>query len=304
MKKTHVKEYKVLLYYNYVKVENPELTVYEHLAVCKFLGLKGRIYIAKEGINGTCSGPADQVNKYITYMRRHPLFKETAFKVDYEDTCPFRKIFVRVRPEVVASDLGEIDVKAEGGKHLSPREFHDMIKNDPDVVVFDGRNNYEAKIGKFKNAITPDIENFRDLPQALDQYADLKDKKILMYCTGGIRCEKASVLLKRNGFKDVYQLSGGIVTYGKVIPKEESLYEGKCFVFDDRIAVSITDDVLTACTHCEVSCDRYLNCTNADCNKLYTCCDVCKDTHAHACSEECKKYPRKSWNREDVAMVG
>ncbi|MFN7161329.1 MAG: rhodanese-related sulfurtransferase [Candidatus Gracilibacteria bacterium] len=302
MKKLQPKEIKVLLYYNYVKVENPELTTYEHLSVCKALGLLGRIYIAHEGINGTCAGPADQVDKYIKYMRKHPLFADTEFKVDYADESPFRKIFVRVRPELAALDRPDLDPRKDGGKHLSPKEFHEMLLNDPDAIAFDGRNNYEAAIGKFENAVTPDVANFRDLPKALDQYEEIKEKKILMYCTGGIRCEKASALLKEQGFKNVYQLKGGIIRYSQEIPEEESLYKGKCFVFDDRIAVPVTKDVLTECTHCDTACDRYLNCTNAECNKLFVCCDACKETHHHACSEECAKTPRKEWKRQDMAM--
>jgi len=296
--------YLVVLYYNYVQIQDPKTTVYEHLAFCKALGLLGRIYMANEGINGTCAGTPDQVKKYLKYMRQHPLFKDTEFKIEESDFLPFRKMFVRTRPEIVASDLfGDVNPKTDGGKHLSPKDFHEMAKNDPDAVLFDGRNLYEARIGTFEGAITPAVENFRELKDMVHDFDDLKDKKVMMFCTGGIRCEKASGLLKKEGFKNVYQLHGGIIKYKQEIPKEESLFKGKCFVFDDRIATPVTDDVISNCDHCGVSCDRYLNCTNAECNKLYICCDSCKESMEHACSEECAKNPRKSWKRADV-MVG
>lgn len=304
MKTSPQAPYQVLLYYKYVTVENPELTCYEHLMVCKSLGLLGRIYISHEGINGTCAGTPEQVQKYQRYMKRHPLFADTAFKIDDSDFLPFRKMFVRTRPELAASDLfNTVDPHTEGGKHLSPAKFHEMIENDPDVVLFDARNNYESRIGTFEGAITPDIKNFRDLKDKIEDYEDLKDKKLLMFCTGGIRCEKASALFKKNGFKDVYQLEGGIVTYGKKIDKEESKYKGKCFVFDDRISVPITEEVLTGCDHCGVSCDRYLNCTNVACNKLFICCDACVEPHNHACSAECAKNPRPQWKRGDQKVA-
>lgn len=302
--KTTPERFKVLLYYKYVSIENPELTCYEHLMVCRSLGLLGRIYISHEGINGTCAGTEEQIRKYLKYMKKHPIFAETEFKIDDSDFVPFRKLFVRTRPELAASDLFDsVDPKAEGGRHLSPREFHEMIEKDPDVVVFDARNNYESRIGTFEGAITPDIDRFRDLQDVVEDYADLKDKKLLMFCTGGIRCEKASALFKQHGFKDVYQLDGGIVTYGKKIPREESKYKGKCFVFDDRISVPITDDVLSGCDHCGLACDRYLNCTNPDCNKLFLCCDTCSIEHNHACSSECGKNPRAIWKREDQKVA-
>lgn len=301
MKKT---PYYVLLYYKYTPIENADLTCYEHRMICKTLGLLGRIYISHEGINGTCAGTLEQVKAYQRYMNQHPLFAGTEFKRDLCDTIPFRKMFVRTRPELAASDLFDnVDPLTEAGTHLSPKEFHEMIEKDPDVVLFDARNNYESRIGTFEGAITPDIDKFRDLQDVVEDYADLKDKKLLMFCTGGIRCEKASALFKQNGFKNVYQLDGGIVTYGKKIPKSESKYKGKCFVFDDRISVPITDDVMAACDHCGVACDRYLNCTNADCNKLFLCCEACKVEHNHACSGPCGDNPRASWKRSDQTVA-
>lgn len=296
--------YRVLLYYKYVPITDPHTVVYDHLMICKSIGLLGRIYISEEGINGTCAGTEEQMKKYLRYMNRHPLFKETEFKVDRSDFIPFRKMFVRYRPELAASDLFDsVDPSRETGVHLSPERFHEMAKNDPDAVLFDARNLYEARIGTFENAIVPEIHNFRELKGKLKEYEHLKDKKLMMFCTGGIRCEKASALFKKEGFKNVYQLHGGIVTYGKKINKTESLYKGKCFVFDDRLAVPITDDVVSDCDHCGVECDRYLNCTNPECNKLFVCCDTCKVTHKHACSTDCGKNPRVRWKREDVSVV-
>ncbi len=304
MENTQQGAFRVLLYYKYVQIADPHTVAYDHLAICKSLGLLGRIYISEEGINGTCAGTPEQVKKYMKYMNKHPLFKDTEFKMDQSDFIPFRKMFARYRPELAASDLFDsVDPNRETGTHLSPEAFHEMAKNDPDAVLFDARNVYEARIGTFKGAVVPNIQNFRELKEKVKDYEHLKDKKLMMFCTGGIRCEKASALFKKEGFNNVYQLHGGIVTYGKKIDKEESLYKGKCFVFDDRIAVPITDDVVSECDHCGVSCDRYLNCTNAECNKLFVCCDGCKDTHNHACSSECGKNPRATWKREDVAVA-
>lgn len=296
----NTKPYTVLLYYKYVPVPDLETTVYDHLNVCKALNLLGRIYIAKEGINGTCAGHYDDIKKYMKYMKGHPLFQGTEFKLDYAAQNPFRKLFVRTRPEIVASDLDPtIDPLRDTGRHLSPQAFHEMLQKEDDYVLLDMRNTYESAIGKFEQAIPVATENFRDLPKVMDQFADYKDKKVLMYCTGGIRCEKASAYFKREGFKDVYQLHGGIINYAAKIPKEERLFKGKCFVFDDRLAVPITDDVLTTCHHCGTASDRYLNCTNLTCNELFLCCDSCRDTHNHACSAECAKHPRNEWKRPD-----
>lgn len=292
--------YRVLLYYKYVPIADSALVCYEHRMICKKIGLLGRIYISHEGINGTCAGTPEQVKEYMRYMNQHPLFSHIDFKKDQSDFLPFRKLFVRTRPELAASDLFDtVDPRTEGGTHLAPEDFHAMIEQDPDVVLFDARNSYESRIGTFEGAITPEIQNFRDLKEKLPEYAHLKDKKLLMFCTGGIRCEKASALFKKEGFSQVYQLSGGIVTYGKKIKPSKSKYKGKCFVFDDRIAVPITQDVLTTCDHCGIACDRYLNCTNAACNKLFISCDTCAVTHQHACSDVCAQTPRATWKRSD-----
>ncbi len=303
---TTIKEqYQVLLYYNYVDISDEDLTCYEHLAFCKALGLLGRIYISSEGINGTCAGTREQIKKYQRYMKKHPLFQDTEFKCENSDFLPFRKMFVRTRPEIVASDLfDEVSPNKDTGTHLSPGKFHDMLQNDPDVVAFDARNDYEWKIGTFEGAVTPDIANFRELKNKVDngEYDYLKEKKLLMFCTGGIRCEKASAYFKKKGFSDVYQLDGGIIKYGQTIKEEDRLYKGKCFVFDDRLATPITQDVLTTCEHCDTSCDRYLNCTNLQCNKLFLCCEACKESKGHACTTECALHPRERWYREDVSI--
>ena len=302
MSLSHEHPYAVLLYYKFIDIADPHTVVYDHLTVCKNLNLLGRIYISEEGINGTCSGKIEDLEKYLKYMKKHPLFEDIKFKIDYTDNHAFRKIFVRYRPEIVASDLFDAIHPREGGKHLSPAQWQEMAKNDPDAVMFDARNNYESVIGTFEGAVLPNTERFRDLKDMVEEgkFDDLKDKKLMMFCTGGIRCEKISAYFKKKGFQNVYQLDGGIVSYAKKIPEEERLFKGKCFVFDDRIAVPITKDVLSECYHCGEACDRYLNCTNAECNELFLCCDDCEVILGHACSESCAAQPRAEWKRKDL----
>lgn len=207
----------VLLYYKFVKVDNAEQFAQEHLAYCKELGIKGRILIADEGINGTLSGTPEQAEKYMNDLRANPLFSDIVFKIDTSDQHVFKKMFVRYKKELVTFryEDSELDPNVIGGKRLSPKEWHDYLQRE-DVIILDGRNGYEFDIGHFRGAIRPEVESFREFPEWIrENMKDLKDKPILTYCTGGIRCEKLSGFLIEEGFQDVYQLEGGIVTYGQ-----------------------------------------------------------------------------------------
>ncbi|AWB43321.1 hypothetical protein DCC85_03155 [Paenibacillus sp. CAA11] len=283
--------YRVLLYYKFTPIENPEAFTAEHLQYCKELGLKGRILIASEGINGTVSGTWEQTEEYMNHMRANPLFKDMWFKIDEVEGHAFKKMFVRHKKELVTFRYDkELDPNTLSGKRLSPAEFYEQLQQD-DVVVIDGRNDYEYEIGHFRNAIRPDVKSFREFPEWIrDNLSEFKDKKVLTYCTGGIRCEKLTGFLLTEGFEDVAQLEGGIVTYGKDPEVQGRLFDGKCYVFDERISVPINrtdeDVVIATCYHCGKTHDRYINCPT--CNLQYVCCEECEDTHEQFCSSECR----------------
>ncbi len=273
-----------LLYYKYVPIADPVKEADEHRALCKSLGLKGRVLIGSEGINGTCSGPADAIAKYKEAMAKHPLFSDVAFKEWETDAFTFEKMFVRVRQEVVTL---RSDVKLENkAPYVSPAGLHEELERGEDLVLIDMRNEYEAKIGKFRNAVVLPMENFRDLPTLLPKLEAYKDKKVVTYCTGGIRCEKASALLRQSGFENVRQLEGGIIKYCEAFP--DGHFEGSCFVFDRRLRVRYQGKnppkYLTDCEFCATPCDAYRDCADDACHALYICCDACHAKHGGLCT--------------------
>ena len=294
-------QFKVLLYYKYVKLDNPDEFRDEHKALCEKLGLLGRILVGEEGLNGTVAGPIEAAEAYKEAMWADERFADMQCKEHVTDHNPFPKLKIKSRKEIVTLEDESATVE-KGGAHLTPQQWHDMAM-DEDAVILDARNNFEWEIGKFKDAILPDIDYFRDFPQWVkDNKEQLEGKKVLMYCTGGIRCERASAVLKNEGLDDVYQLNGGIINYGKEIP--DGLWEGSCFVFDDRMAVQVNDDahhdVISTCRFCETKTDEYFNCCNAECNKLILLCADCKERSNNACSEECSTKHRdgvvKHWD--------
>lgn len=288
--------WKILLYYKYVDIPNPKEFTNEHLKLCKRLGLKGRILIADEGINGTVGGTEEITNEYMRIMHEHPLFQGMEFKISNGDHNSFQKMFVRYRSELVTLNFPErIDPNKNGGTYLEPAELKAMYDRNEDFVILDMRNEYEAKIGRFKNAVVMNMRVFKELPQLIKGLESLKNKKVVTYCTGGIRCEKASALLKHEGFQDVYQLHGGVAKYGEEFP--DDYWEGKLYVFDERIAVPINspgkEKVIAQCYHCGKPEDSYINCTNAECNEQFICCKNCREIWNDGCTEECKANPRK-----------
>ncbi|MCK8487778.1 rhodanese-related sulfurtransferase [Paenibacillus sp. MBLB2552] len=284
--------YRVLLFYKFVRIEDPAAFTAEHLQYCKELGIKGRILIAAEGINGTLSGTVEQTEKYMNDLRANPLFADIVFKIDEVEGHTFKKMFVRHKEELVTFRYEEeLDPNVISGKRLSPAEFYEQLQMD-DVIVLDGRNDYEYDIGHFRRAIRPEIDSFREFPEWIRQnLGEHKDKKILTYCTGGIRCEKLTGFLLNEGFNDVAQLEGGIVTYGKDPQVNGRLFDGKCYVFDERISVPINrtdeDIVIASCYHCGTTHDRYINCPV--CNLQYVCCEDCEDEHHGFCSDACRE---------------
>jgi len=286
-------EYLILLYYCYTRIENPEEFRIAHHTYCVKHNLRGRIIIAGEGINGTISGLKADCEKYMTDLHADPRFVSTEFKVEKHEGHAFAKINVRVKDEIVHSGLTHIDPTNRTGTYLEPHEFKQM-KDDEDVVIVDVRSNYENNVGRFKNAIYFDYENFRDFPEKVSELEPFKDKKVITYCTGGIKCEKASAYLLERGFKNVYQLHGGIIKYG--IEEGGQDFEGKCYVFDNRIVADVNrvnPSVISVCYHCGTNCDRMVNCANPDCNKHVPLCEKCAEEMEGACSATCKSHPHK-----------
>lgn len=280
--------YEVILYYYFNTIEHPEQFAKQHKQYCKDLGIKGRIYISSEGINGTAAGTKEQMAQYKTDLRAIPGFENTEFKTDESDYIPFSKLICKTREEIVSLHVDGVDPK-DGGNHLSPAEWRRVMEEE-DHVMIDVRNNYESKIGHFKGALKPDVENFFDFPKWLEEAEIPKDKKVLMYCTGGIRCEKFSVLMKEQGWDDVNQLHGGILRYAK--EEEGKHFEGKCFVFDDRLVVPVNPKDLEPIANCEITgkpADTYVNCANMECNKLFVCSEEGAHIMEGCCSDECKQ---------------
>ncbi len=288
-------DYRILLYYKFVPVPDAEAFTAEHLAYCKELGIKGRILIADEGINGTLSGTVRQTEQYMRDLRANPLFADIVFKIDEASEHAFKKIFVRYKKELVTLRYEQpLDPNTLSGKRLSPKEFHDYLQRE-DVIVLDGRSDYEFDLGHFRGAIRPDLETFKEFPEWLrNNMSELKDKPIITYCTGGIRCEKLTGVMLSEGFTDVYQLEGGIVTYGKDEEVQGRLFDGKCYVFDERTAVTInhTDEsvIVGKCHHCGEPAETYLNCADDSCHRQHLVCPECEDSKHGFCSPACEEH--------------
>ncbi len=290
-----MKPYRVLLYYNYTPIPDPEAYREKHHLFCIENQLLGRIIVAPEGLNGTVSGLAEDCEKYMRWLENDPIFAGSNFdfKVEAYDNHAFAKLHVRVKDEIVNSDL-PVNPNIRTGKHLEPSEFKTLLKNDPDVVLVDMRSNYEHAVGKFKGAITFDMETLRELPEHVHEIAHLKNKKVITYCTGGIKCEKASAYLLEQGFENVYQLHGGIIKYGLEEGGED--FEGKCYVFDNRVTTDvnhINPVVISRCHICQTPSDHMVNCANPTCNEHLAICPVCLEKMEGACSDACKNHPRK-----------
>ncbi|MBK7430741.1 MAG: rhodanese-related sulfurtransferase [Bacteroidia bacterium] len=281
-----------LSFYRYVILENVnemrDMLYKEFEAFQVF----GRIYVAREGINAQISVPTHNFEKFISQLYSHPEFANVDLKIAVEDDGKsFYKLIVRVRSKIVADGLADdtFDV-TNVGNHLNAKEFNEAMQQ-PETIVVDLRNHYESEVGHFKGAILPDADTFRDeLPMVVNLLKDQKDKKILLYCTGGIRCEKASAYLKHEGFEDVNQLNGGIIHYARQVKAEglESKFIGKNFVFDDRMGERITEEIISTCHQCGEPCDTHVNCANDDCHLLFIQCDKCAAKMNGCCTPTCK----------------
>jgi len=283
-----MEKFQVVAFYKYCIINDPEVFQIKHLKYCQKLGIGARILVAKEGLNGQLSGTLEQTEKYMVDLLLDPRFENTDFKVDINPTNAFHKCHVRVKPEIVHSGLHDVNPAEQTGIHLDADGFK-ALKDREDVVVIDVRSNYEHKVGKFKGAVTFDIQNFREFPDHIADLEQYRDKKIITYCTGGIKCEKASAYLLKQGFKDVYQLDGGIIKYAKDSGGED--FEGVLYVFDGRVTVpvnTVNPTVITDCLHCQTPTTRYINCANELCNKRIISCEPCGWIMEGCCSEDCK----------------
>lgn len=257
------------------------------------LGVLGRIYLATEGINAQISVPEANKEHFRTFLFSIPFLNGVRlnFAID-DDGKSFFKLKILVRKKIVADGLDDssFDV-ANTGVHLNAIEFNKMA-DDPNTLIIDMRNHYESEVGRFKNAICPDVDTFREeLQVAEDLMTEHKDKNLLMYCTGGIRCEKASAWMKHRGFKNVFQLNGGIIEYARQVRDQglESKFIGKNFVFDERLGERITNDIIAVCHQCGKPCDDHTNCKNDGCHLLFIQCPECKETYHNCCSEHCRE---------------
>jgi UPF0176 protein len=296
----------ILSFYAYAKIQNPIQFRNELFLAWNPLGILGRIYVAKEGINAQLSLPADSFYAFKNTLDVYDFMQNMRLNIAVEqDDFAFLKLTIKVRDKIVADGLSDETFNATDiGIHLKAKEFNELM-DDPDTIVVDIRNHYESEIGYFTRAIKPDVDTFRaSLPIIEEQLAAHKqDKKLLMYCTGGIRCEKASAYFKHKGFENVYQLEGGIIEYTRQVKAEglESRFIGKNFVFDQRLGERITEDVVANCHQCGKPCDTHINCANDGCHLLFIQCEDCAAAMESCCSTSCQTVIQLS-NEEQKAI--
>ena len=275
---------KIILYYGFAPVADPEALRLWQKTLCDSLGLKGRILISHHGINGTLGGDMSALKKYVKETKQYPGFKKIDFKWSDGTGDDFPRLSVKVREELVSFGVAdEIEVNergvVDGGQHLTPEEVHELVEARGDeVVFFDGRNAYEAKVGKFKNAVVPNVKTTKDFIGEIEsgKFDHLKKKPVVTYCTGGIRCEILSSVMKKRGFEEVYQIAGGIVRYGEKFA-DKGYWEGSLYTFDGRMTVDFSDEtkIIGECDFCGSPTKSFTNCANQSCHQLYLLCGKC-----------------------------
>jgi UPF0176 protein len=296
-------------FYKYALIKNTEIFRNHMFLAWDELDVLGRIYIANEGINAQLSVPAENFEAFKNHLDSISFLENVRLNIAIEqDNFSFLKLKVKVRPKIVADGLNDstFDVTNKG-VHVGAEQFNQLIE-DPDTVLVDMRNHYESEIGHFKNAITPDVDTFRQSLDIIEE--DLKehkeDKKLVMYCTGGIRCEKASAYYKHKGFKNVFQLEGGIINYTREVKSKglENKFIGKNFVFDERRAERISDDIIASCHQCGKPADIHTNCANEACHLLFIQCDDCKKEMENCCSVSCMEINRLPYEEQKALRKG
>jgi UPF0176 protein len=285
--------YQVLLYYKYVTLENPDKIRDAQRELCERLNLRGRIIVAKEGINGTLEGKTSDTEKYIETMEATPLFAGISYKKSKGDGKAFPKLRVKSRNEIVTAGLPDLNPNQTTGKYLSAKELYKWFEEKREFYIVDMRNDYEYASGYFEGFIPSGFRNFWELATILPKLAHLKNKTIVTVCTGGVRCEKASGFLVENGFADVYQLKDGIQTFMEMFPNK--YFRGKLYVFDNRLTVgynteSVDHEIVGKCFHCGIKCDAYVNCEYNECHFHFICCENCRDVETGKAfdKQECK----------------
>jgi UPF0176 protein len=282
---------KIILYYKFVPMPDPTTVMFWQRALCDKLDLKGRVIIAKHGINGTLGGEIKQVKAYVKEMNLHPLFKKIQYKWSDGSADDFPKLSIKVRKELVTLAPDEDFDVYNSTKGLSPKQWHEYLEKHPDALVLDARNSYESDIGAFngRNVIKPKINTFKEIKIKLNKLP--KDKPILTYCTGDVRCEYLSAYMRHKGFGEVYHLDGGIVKYGQKYG-DDGHWQGKCTVFDARMKVAFSDKSqdIGECTVCTAKTSRHINCARAECNRLILRCEACAENgYCQECSDTDKK---------------
>ena len=296
-------------FYQYHKIENPQLLRDKLFLEWDSLDVLGRTYVSYEGINAQLSVPSENFLKLKNQLDAISFLNNIRLNVAIEHhNKSFLKLKIKVRKKIVAVGLNDntFDVTNKG-IHLNAREFNQMLE-DPNTICVDMRNHYESEIGHFDGAITPDVDTFRDSLDIIEE--DLKENKenknLLMYCTGGIRCEKASAYYKHKGFKNVFQLEGGIIEYAKQVKSEglDNKFIGKNFVFDHRRAEKISEDVIANCHQCGSSCDNHVNCANEACHLLFIQCNDCSEKMENTCSTECQEIIQLPYEQQKALRKG
>lgn len=286
--------YFVLAYYTFVQIEDPHVEVATHLQFLQEKDATCRVYISENGLNGQLCAIRKDALSYIDWMHSRPLFRNIDFKIHEWHEHTFPRITVKYRKKLVAIDR-DVDL-SKRGEHMPPNAWKEMLKSQEDKVLIDVRNSYEWEVGHFEGAELPQCETFRDFDtyaEQLKEKVDLQKTPVMMYCTGGIRCELYSALLKEKGFEKVYQLQGGIINYG--LKEGSEGWKGKLFVFDDRLTVPVSEEpaeVVGKCLFCEEPIESYYNCANMDCNRLFLCCPTCLESYQGCCQDACKESKR------------
>ena len=282
---------KNILFYKYVNLENLENLKEEQIKLCKSLSLLGTILLAKEGINGCLSGEDADLQKYKKSLIKNKKFADVKFKETFAGQHTFKKLHARIRKEIVSSKFN-VGIK-KAAPYIEPKELKKILDKNDGIILLDARNNYEYNIGRFEGAMHLDIGAFREFPSKIKQLQKIrgiKNKKIIAYCTGGVRCEKASAVLREAGFENVYQLHNGILGYGNECGN--SHWEGKCFVFDERGAIDINpnnkSEPLTQCALCHLPNSELHNCAFTKCDKFFTACEKCFEALKGCCSKNCR----------------
>ncbi len=296
-------QYLILAFYHFTEIQNPHQEVKVHKEFFRQRQLASRIYISENGINGQMSGIKEDAEEYMRWMHANPLFENVVFKIHLHHENVFPKQIIKYRKQLVALDE-EVDL-ANTAEHVSPQEWKTLLESEERPLILDVRNEYEWRVGRFEGAECPPCETFREFKEYAEELKNKVDPKttpVMMYCTGGIRCELYSSLLRKDGFEKIYQLDGGIINYG--LKQGNEYWLGQLFVFDDRMTTPICDkpaEIIGRCYHCETSIESYYNCANMDCNHLFLSCPVCLKEFAGCCCKECQSAPKvRPYHHQDA----